>query len=123
MSLECAVVERSMDRLPGRLDVGEVEHPAERGIDVAADGELDLERMAVQDANRDGLGQRGQAARAIAGERCGRYRMRHFSAQVAGAGHKRNQRTSMRAENYGCPFSFLEFSLLCNACPSRLPPP
>ena len=54
-----------MDRLPGRLDVGEVEHPAERGVDVAADGEFDPERMTVQARAGMGFGQRGQAARAL----------------------------------------------------------
>lgn len=63
--VQIAMVERGMDRPPGRLDVGEIEHPAERGIDLAADGELDPKRMAVQARAGMGVGQRGQPPRAL----------------------------------------------------------
>ena len=59
------MVERGVDGLPGGLDVGEVEHPAELGIELAAEGEFDLERMAVQARTRMGCGQRGQAPGAL----------------------------------------------------------
>ena len=59
------MVERGVDGLPGGFDVGEVEHPAERRIDVAAEGEFDLERMAVQARTRMGCWQRGQAPGAL----------------------------------------------------------
>ena len=59
------MVERGVDGLPGGLDIGEVEHPAELGIELAAEGEFDLERMAVQARTRMGCGQRGQAPGAL----------------------------------------------------------
>ena len=59
------MVERGVDRLPGGLDVGEVEHPSQCGVDVAAYGEFDPERMAVQARAGMGVGQRGQAPRAL----------------------------------------------------------
>src|SRR3569623_1937947 len=59
------MVKRGMDGAPGRLDVGEVKHPAQHGIDVAADGQFDLERMAVQARAGMGFRQGRQAARTL----------------------------------------------------------
>lgn len=37
------MIERSVDGLPGSLNVGEIGDPAELGIELAADGEFDFE--------------------------------------------------------------------------------
>ena len=59
------MVERGVNRLPGRLDVGKVEYPAECGINLPADGELNLKRMDVKARKRVGCRQGGQTARAL----------------------------------------------------------
>ena len=59
------MIERGVDGTPGRLDVGEIEHPAQHGIEIAGHDEFDLERMPVQPRTRMRLGERGQAARAL----------------------------------------------------------
>lgn len=59
------MIECSVNRLPGGLDFGKIQHPTQGGIDVAADGELDLKRMAMQARTGMGFGQGGQTTRAL----------------------------------------------------------
>src|SRR5512139_2387143 len=63
--VQTTMIERGVDGPPGRLDVSEIQHPAERGIDVAADGQLDLERMTVQARAGVRFRQGRQPARAL----------------------------------------------------------
>src|SRR5512139_1207498 len=63
--VQTTMIERGVDGPPSRLDVSEIQHPAERGIDVAADGQLDPERMTVQARARVRFGQGRQPARAL----------------------------------------------------------
>ncbi len=46
--VQITVIERGHGSAEGPPHVGKIEHPAERRIEVAADGQFDLERMAVQ---------------------------------------------------------------------------
>src|SRR5690606_6632554 len=66
--VEVVVVELRVDRLEGRLDVGEIHDPAAVVARFAADAQLDAERVPVQARALVALGHVGEAVRGFDGE-------------------------------------------------------
>jgi len=63
--IQITMVKCSMNRLPGRFDLGKIQHPTLHWVDLAAQRKLHVERVPMQARAGMGVRQRGQAPGAL----------------------------------------------------------